>query len=159
MKDKPAFWQGDAATPPPPSADPLRLIQFALSSGRPIQVVNFAGAVKSIEYSRKVPASGTCFHRPSGEWNPMSVVDCQCGATHPLTEICTACGEAVPYHNFPGREPRVAVITVQAPVTVGENLQRPPGEQDGFVLIHIPREAIDAMDSPIVAPSLILRPH
>lgn len=51
---------------------------------------------------------------------------------------------------------RVALILVEAPEGVGQNLQAPPEVQDFLFIVHIPRAAADEMDSPIARPSIIL---
>lgn len=156
MKGFPPF-QGEPGKPPPPSADPLRLIQFALQAGYPIQIINFGGAVKEVQFRRKAPPSGSCFHRETGEVDLVGAL-CDCGQPHSARERCATCGEMVPYHDFPGRELRVAELTVEAPAGVGRILEGPPAEQDYLILIHIPRVAGDAMDSPIERPRVILPP-
>lgn len=45
---------------------------------------------------------------------------------------------------------------VELPPEVRDNLEGPPEEQDAYILIHISRQAIDAMDEP---PLLVLPPR
>lgn len=117
MKGFPPF-QGEPGGPPPPSADPLRLIQFALQAGVPIQIIQFAGTVQRVVYE--------------------NIVGQETDADDP--------------------EVSGAILEVRAPVGVAQNLQGPPEEQDYFILIHVPRVAGDAMDSPVERPRIILPP-
>lgn len=156
MKGCPPF-QGEPGGPPPPSADPLRLIQFALQAGVPIQIINFGGAVEGVRFRRKHPPSGSCCHVETGEFDALGAL-CDCRESHSARERCSRCGEMVPYHEFPGREPLVAELTVAAPAAVGRILQGPPEQQDYLILIHVPRVAGDAMDSPVERPRIILPP-
>lgn len=55
-----------------------------------------------------------------------------------------------------------AILRVEAPPGVGLNLQAPPGEQDAYLLIHVERSVLDAMDEPpplIVLPPGIVSPR
>lgn len=117
MKGFPPF-QGEPGKPPPPSADPLRLIQFALEAGYPTQIINFGGCVENVAYKTRLGLE-----------------------TYGLDQ-----------------EAKVSVLEVQAPVGVGLTLEGPPEEQDYLILIHVPRAAGDAMDSPIERPLIILPP-
>lgn len=51
-----------------------------------------------------------------------------------------------------------AYAAVSVPPDLRANLEGPPEEQDAFVLIHIPRAVVDAMDEEVRKPSLILVP-
>lgn len=156
MKGHPPLYQGEPGGARPASADPLKLIQWALQNGYPVQMVDFGRTVKEVRFRRKLPPSGTCYHQPSGETDLVGVLNCGCGQQHAARERCAACGEFVPFHDFPGREPRVAVLTVEAPAPVGEQLKGPAEDRDAFVLIHVPRAAVDEMDSPIERPKIVI---
>jgi hypothetical protein len=93
---------------PPPSSDPLALLNYALAHGPEVQIINFAGIV-----------------------------------------IYTSPGD---HGDGPSLGPYAAV---ELPPEVQDNLAGPPEEQDAYILIHIGREAIDAMDEP---PLLVLPP-
>lgn len=156
MKGRPPF-QGEEGGPPPPSSDPIALLNFALAKhpGK-VTMVNFAGSVKEVRILRAVPPSGSCYHVPSGEEDIVDVCGCWCGATHSCAERCLKCQAWVPYHDFPGRERVFALLAVEAPVGVGKNLQGPPAEQDAYLLIHIDRSVMDEFDSPIAQPLIVL---
>lgn len=115
--------------------------------------------VKEIRMPRQPAASGSCFHRPSevplqakltatvnGEVHVVETLEriCdQCGEAHALAELCSQCGEAVPYHDFPGREPRIALITLEFPERVGKNLKGPEEDRAFLVCFHIDRAVYD----------------
>lgn len=103
--------------PPPPSSDPLALLNYALARHpESVTLVNFEGSVVQVS-----------FNDPSGvevEPDEPDFVDrCEC------------------------------LLIVDAPVSVGENLAGPPEQRDAYILIHIDRQAIDAMDE---SPLLVL---
>lgn len=166
MKGHPPFESAEGESPPPSQTNPFDLIQFALWAGG-VQVVNFGATVREVRTVQAPPAftctSASKLHTPSGafEVGDMFCGDaCPCGEVHGgPNERCSTCGQMVPYHAFPGRGLRQALLVVGAPAGVGNNLKGPPEERDFFLLIHIPRAAGDEFDrqmsSPIVIPGVM----
>lgn len=100
--------------------------------------------VREITMPRQSAPSGTCYHRPNGS-GPAFTPPCQiCGENHPKVEGCSACGEQVPYHAFPGRGPRCTLLTLELPGRVGENLRGPEGDHAFLVAFSIDRAVYDS---------------
>jgi hypothetical protein len=134
-----------------PSADkPLDLVLYALRSGDGVQVVRFDSAIVEIKVAMTQPlytcSSLSKLHAPSGE-TQLRGGCLLCGENHGgPDERCATCGEMIPYHAFPGRGLKRALLVVDAPAATGENLQGPTEERDAYMLVQIPRATLDAFD-------------
>lgn len=130
--------------------------------------------VVEVRMPRKPAPSGGCFHQPSGEEDAVGVLGgilldpadiervngqrvqqgCWCGNEHSRKEKCARCGEWVLYHEFPGREPRVTLLTVELPERVGQNLKGPEEGHAFLVAFSIDRAVYDSFvrraSSPII---------
>jgi hypothetical protein len=109
---------------PPPSSDPLALLNYALAHGSEVQIINFAGSVREVQ-----------FYHPAG------------------FEVEPDDDEFI--------ERSDAELRVEVPLEAAENLAGPPGQRDAYILIHIDRRAIDAMDEPrllVLPPRGLVRP-
>lgn len=112
--------------------------------------------VREVHMPRRTAPSGTCFHRPNGS-GPALTPPCEtCGELHPMVEGCSVCKKEIPYHAFPGREPRYTLLTLDLPARVGENLK---GAEEGhafLVAFSIDRATYDEFvrraASPIILP-------
>jgi len=113
--------------------------------------------IRNVRTPRKPAPSGACFHKPSGEFDLVGTIECACGETHARSERCYGCGELIPYHGFPGREPRITLLTVEMPENVGENLRGPEEERAFLVAFSIDSAAYDEFvrrsASPIILPA------
>jgi hypothetical protein len=135
-----------------PSADkPLDLILYALRSGQGVQVVRFDSAIVELRVAQTPPTytctSASKLHAPEGLLHVGVQGACLvCREPHWPEECCATCGAMVPYHAFPGRGLKRALLVVDAPAATGENLQGPAEDRDGYLLVHIPRATLDAFD-------------
>jgi hypothetical protein len=116
--------------------------------------------VREIRMPRKPAPSGTCFHRPDGS-GPTFAPPCGiCGENHATVEGCSACGRTIPYHDFPGREPRVTLLTLELPECVGQNLSGAEEDHAFLVAFSIDRAVYDQFArraaSPIIMPAGVL---
>jgi hypothetical protein len=108
----------------------------ALSADKPLDLVLYA--LRS--------GDGSKLHAPSGE-TQLRGGCLLCGENHGgPDERCATCGEMIPYHAFPGRGLKRALLVVDAPTATGENLQGPAEERDAYMLVQIPRATLDAFD-------------
>jgi len=112
--------------------------------------------VRDVRLPRQVAPSGTCFHRPNGS-GPAFTTACEtCGELHPKVEGCSVCKKEIPWHAFPGREPRYTLLTLELPGRVGENLRGPEEDHAFLVAFSIDRAAYDEFvrraASPIILP-------
>lgn len=113
---------------------------------------------REVRMPRKAAPSGGCFHRPSGEQDLVgAVLSCWCDTPHGRAERCTACGEMIPFHDFPGREPRVTFLTLELPERVGQNLKGAEEDHAFLVAFSIDRAVYDEFTrraaSPIILPA------
>lgn len=80
-----------------------------------------------------------------------------CGEEHPVAEKCSRCEKMIPYHEFPGREPRVTLLTVELPERVGQNLKGAEEDHAFLVAFSIDRAVCDSFvrraSSPIILPA------
>ena len=113
--------------------DPLRLVQYCLEEGIPIQIVDFGKAVQAVRIRKQIAQEAACIHALAVDFLAVP------GGS------CPECGLLLPFRE-------TASLTVEAPVAVGHDLQRPADERDAYILIHIPRAALDRFESPIVLP-------
>lgn len=148
MRGFPPF-EAENGTQAPSGKNWLALLQFALQTPDlgGVQVVRFDGTILEVRTVQAPPAytctSASKLHAPSGV----------CGGGHPLApsdeqplERCSVCGMMVPWHDFPGRGLRSAILVSEAPARVGDNLKGPIEERDTYLLLHIPRATADAFD-------------
>lgn len=114
--------------------------------------------VREVRMPRKAAPSGTCFHKPSGMEDAVGIFGgCECGVAHSRAEQCAVCDAWVPYHDFPGREPRVTLLTLELPERVGQNLRGAEEDHAFLVAFSIDRAVYDAFTrraaSPIILPA------
>jgi len=152
MKGFPPF-EAENGTPAPSGKNWLALLQFALQTPDlgGVQVVRFDTTILEVRTVQAPPAytctSASKLHTPSGRETAFaSTVGCPCGVSHGSKEYCPGCGNLVPWHDFPGRGLRSAILVSEAPARVGDNLKGPAEKRDTYLLLHIPRATADAFD-------------
>jgi len=118
--------------------DPLRLIQFCLEEGIPIQIVDFAASV------RDVREHGYDAEQLAGD---LSMADTGTSTDVNYLAMAKKALELLAPEPVAG-----AVLAVAAPVGVARDLRLPADQRDAYILIHIPRTAVERMSSPIVLP-------
>lgn len=143
----------------PTSINLFELLNFCLQQ-HPEALGIFAlnPRVVEVRMPRKPAPSGGCFHRPSGEEDAVGILGaCWCGVEHSRKEKCARCGEWVLFHEFPGRESRVTLLTVELPERVGQNLKGPEEGHAFLVAFSIDRAVYDQFArraaSPIILPA------
>lgn len=144
------------------SVSPIDVLNYCIQhSPGSLGLFALGQRVREVKFKVRPVKSGGCYHRPGG---PQLLADmipaatgCECRETHDSAERCSVCGQLVPYHDFPSRRLRVAMVTVELPEAVGVNLKGPEEGRDFIIAFTVDRAIFDRLERQ-AASGLVLPP-
>lgn len=140
------------------SVSPIDVLNYCIQhSPGSLGLFALSQRVCEVKFKVRPVKSGGCYHRPSGEEDIVGVIGCECREIHSAKEKCSACGQFVPYHDFPSRRLRVAMVTVELPEAVGVNLKGPEEGRDFIIAFTVDRAIFDRLERQ-AASGLVLPP-